>query len=194
MILKNDLYRSIYEKNENIKWISIIGGSGSGKSTLSKNLENKLNLPVIYRDGMNYYSNWVQKDKVGRDELLLKIIQEEKWVIDGTYTYTLEQRLLVSDLIIFLDYSTVSLLYGVISRRIKLNGKEREEIKGCKDRLTINFLKFILTWRKKKRKKILEKLKQYEQKVIIFKTRKSLNNWYSKKFNEKIVTLEIRKC
>ena len=30
-------------------------------------------------------------------------------------------------------------------------------------------------------------LKLYEEKVIIFKTRKSLNNWYSKEFNDKIV-------
>lgn len=174
------------KKNETIKRISIIGGSGSGKSTLSKNLGKKFNLPVIHIDGMNYDSNWIQKDKLERDALLLKIIQEEKWIIDGTYTSTLDERLLASDLMIFLDYSTVSLLYGVISRRIRLNGKEREEIKGCKEILRINFLKFVLTWRKKKRKKILEKLKLYEEKVIIFKTRKSLNNWYSKKFNDKI--------
>lgn len=173
--------------NETIKRISIIGGSGSGKSTLAKSLGNKFKLPVIHIDGMNYYENWKQKDKVQRDELLLDKIQGEKWVMDGTYTSTLNERLMASDLIVFLDYSTVSLLYGVISRRIRLNGKEREEIKGCKERITFNFLKFVLTWRKKKRKKVLEKLKLYEEKVIIFKTRKSLNNWYSKEFNDTIV-------
>lgn len=173
--------------NETIKRISIIGGSGSGKSTLAKSLGNKFKLPVIHIDGMNYDENWKQKDKVQRDELLLDKIQGEKWVMDGTYTSTLNERLMASDLIVFLDYSTVSLLYGVISRRIRLNGKEREEIKGCKERITFNFLKFVLTWRKKKRKKVLEKLKLYEEKVIIFKTRKSLNNWYSKEFNDTIV-------
>lgn len=175
------------EKYKKTKRISIIGGSGSGKSTLSKNLAKKYNLPVIHIDAINYDSNWVEKDKKRRDELILEIIKDERWIIDGTYTSTLHERLFASDLIIFLDYSTMALLYGVISRKIRLKGKEREEVRGCKDRLSFDFLKFVLTWRKKHRKAILEKLKLYNEKILIFSKRKSLNNWYKEEFNEKMV-------
>lgn len=175
------------KNNGAIKRVSIIGGSGSGKSTLANNLGKKFNLPIIHIDGMNYDPDWIQKDKKQRDDSILQLIQKEKWVMDGTYTSTLDERLEASDLIIFLDYSTLALLYGVISRRIRLIGKEREEIKGCKDRLTFEFLKFVITWRKRKRNMILEKLKSYKEKTMIFNTRKSLNKWYNENFNDKIL-------
>lgn len=175
------------EDTKKIMRISIIGGSGSGKSTLAKNLSEKLNLPVIHIDGINYAPNWIQKDKNERDKLLLKITKTEKWIMDGTYTSTLSERLFRSNLIIFLDYSTVKLLYGVILRNIKLRGNERKEIKGCRDKLSLDFFRFVLTWRKQKRKKVLEKIKLYNDKTKIFKSRKSLNKWYKKNFGDDIV-------
>lgn len=166
----------------NKKRISIIGGSGTGKTTLANKLGETLNLPVIHLDGINYYDNWVERPKDERDKIILEKIQQDKWVIDGTYRSTLKQRLDRSDLIIYLDYSTWTQVKGVIFRRMKHIGKgnqERVEIKGCKEKLSIKFLVWVIQWRKTKRASILQTLNEYEHKsVLIFKNRRELNKWF----------------
>ena len=70
--------------------ISIIGGSGTGKTTLATNLGTELNLPIYHIDGIHHLKNWEQRDKQERDQIVLEKIQENKWVIDGTYRTTLK--------------------------------------------------------------------------------------------------------
>lgn len=158
--------------------ISIIGGSGSGKTTLSNILAAKYNLPVTHIDGIHHLKDWKIRDKAERDKIILDIVSKDKWIIDGTYHNTLEYRLKNSDLIIWLDYSTFALLKGVIKRYIKNPGKEKEEIPGCKERLTLPFLKYVIGYRKNKRHYITDSLENIDKnKVLIFKKQKDLNKW-----------------
>ena len=167
--------------------ISIIGGSGTGKTTLAVNIGKELKLPVYHLDGLNYFSKWKERDKTERDELILNKVKTKKWVIDGTYTSTLQQRLQSSDLIIYLDYSSFAQIKGILTRYFKLNGKERKEIPGCNEKVDLKFIVWTLKWRKNKRKKMLKYLQQIDSnKVLIFKNRRSLNKWYKKTFNKKI--------
>ena len=172
---------------ENIKRISIIGGPGTGKTTLANNLGNELKIPVYHIDGIHYKENWVSRDKEERDKIILGKVNNEKWILDGTYRSTLEQRLEKSDLIIFLDYSTLAKANGILSRYFKYKGKEKKEIPGCKERMNMKFLKIVLFWNKEKRKNVTEILLKYKNKEILrFKNRKSLNKWYKNSFNKKI--------
>jgi len=158
--------------------ISIIGGPGTGKTTLSNILSKKYNLPVTHLDGIHHLNNWKIRDKSERDQIILDIIKKEKWVIDGTYHNTLKIRLEKSDFIIWLDYSTFAQLNGVLKRYFKTHGKEREEIPGCKERLNLEFLKYILNYNKKKRFFIYNTLKNIDtNKFIIFHKQKDLNLW-----------------
>ena len=72
--------------------ICIIGGSGTGKTTLAKNLGEQLNLPVYHIDGIHHLENWEIRNKDERDRIILEKVNEDKWVIDGTYNSTLKQR------------------------------------------------------------------------------------------------------
>ena len=85
--------------------IVIIGGPGTGKTTLANNLGKELNIPVYHLDGINHLKDWQKRDAKERDERVLEIISNSKWITDGTYKTTLEQRIDRSDLVIFLDYS-----------------------------------------------------------------------------------------
>ena len=69
--------------------ISIVGGSGSGKSTLCHILAQKLNLPAIHLDAINFNANWEEIDKEKRDEIISTKASEDKWIIDGNYNKTL---------------------------------------------------------------------------------------------------------
>lgn len=47
----------------NVNRICVIGGSGNGKTVLTNNLGRKLNLPVFHIDSVNFFPNWVERDK-----------------------------------------------------------------------------------------------------------------------------------
>ena len=158
--------------------ISIVGGSGSGKSTLADILSKKLNLPAIHLDAINFNSNWTEIDKTERDNIISEKSSEEKWIIDGNYNKTLKERFDKADLIIWLDYSTFAQLKGIFKRFIKTFNKERPEIPGCKERINFEFLKYIITYNKKKRYLIEDNLKSISNdKILIFKKQKDLNKW-----------------
>lgn len=172
---------------KNISKIAIIGGPGTGKSTLANNLGKELNLPIYHLDGIHHLANWVPRDKEERDKIILEKTQEPKWVIDGTYKATLEERVKKADLIIFLNYSTIARLKGILSRHFKERGKERPEIPGCKEKMDLEFIKMTATWNNTKGCTIKEVLEKYQDKnILIFKTRRKLNRWYEKEFNKKI--------
>ncbi len=132
----------------NIKKICIIGGSGSGKTTLSNNLSKELNIPAYHIDGMHHLDNWRVRDKEERDKMIHEKVEQEAWIIDGTYASTMDERLIKSDLAIFLDYSTMARLKGAIGRFIKNHGKEKPEIPGCKEKIDLDFIKLIFKFKK----------------------------------------------
>ena len=171
----------LYYIDTTINKISIIGGSGSGKSTLANILSKTLNLPAVHLDAINFEANWVEIDKKKRDEIISSKCNEDKWIIDGNYNKTLKQRLEKADLIIWLDYSTFTFFKGICKRIFKNFNKEKFEIPGCKERLDFTFVKYVLTYNKKKRPQTLELLKDIpEHKVLTFKKQKDLNNWLKK--------------
>lgn len=172
---------------DNVNKITIIGGPGTGKSTLARNLGKELNIPVYHIDAINYLKNWQARDKSERDKIILEKICQAKWIMDGTYMGTLNERIKASDCVIFLDYSTMAKLKGVISRFFKDNGKEKLDIPGCKEKWSLWLLKHALKWNSTKRKVIIQNLEcNNEKEILIFKNRINLNKWYKSEFNKNI--------
>lgn len=172
---------------KSINKISIIGGSGTGKTTLANNLSRELGLPVCHMDGLNYSKNWKINNQEERDKIIMEKTKEPRWIMDGTYTSTLEKRLEASDFIIYLDYSSFAQLRGAVGRYLKNPGKEKPEIPGCKEQMTFSFLFWVLRWRSLKRKQIVEIVNKLDpNKVVILKNRKQLAKWYKENFNKEL--------
>ena len=168
----------LYYFDIKVNRISIIGGSGCGKSILANILSKKLDIPVTHLDGINYSANWIKIDENKRDEAIILKTNGDKWIIDGNYSRTLKKRLDRADLIIWLDYSSFAHIKGILKRITKNYNKERPDIPGCKERINFKFLKYVVTYNKKKRPKLLEFLKDIpNEKIIIFKKQKDLNEW-----------------
>ena len=83
-----------------------------------------------------------------------------------------------ADLIIWLDYSTFIQLKGIFKRYFKMRNNERPEIPGCRERLNFDFIKYVVTYNKKKRPIIVNYLNDVpKEKILIFKKQKDLNQW-----------------
>lgn len=106
----------------------IIGCGGSGKSTLAKQLANKLNLPVIHLDMLFWQKNWVQISNEEFDFLLKEVLEKDSWILDGNYNRTIKQRIDKCDTVIYLDYSRLACLRGVMKRVISNYGKVRSDM------------------------------------------------------------------
>ena len=164
--------------------ISIIGGSGSGKSTLATILSKELNIPAIHLDAINYNANWVEIDQTEREKIIQKKSNEEKWIIDGNYAKTLKDRLDKADLVIWLDYSSFAHFKGFLKRFLKYHNKEKPELPGCKERFNLTFIKYVISYNKKKRPEIQKILSEYsDNKILVFKKQKDLNKWLKKYTN-----------
>ena len=154
--------------------IAVIGSCGAGKSVLSVELGKRLGLPVIHLDQLAWQAGWVEVD---RDELVRRqqaaFTRGAQWIADGNYGSTMALRLATADTIIFLDFPTAICTYRVLKRRAQWSGRTRPDMApGCPERFLEGefpkFMRYVITFRRKHRPRILEKLAQLDrsQRVI----------------------------
>ena len=132
------------KKFDDINKVAIVGGQGTGKTVLANNLGEEFNLPIYHLDAIQNLANWKKRKKDERDRIIMEKIYEEKWIIDGTYVNTLEERVKNADLVIFLKFSPIERVKGVIFRYLKNRGKEKLDIPGCKEQINLKFIKYTL--------------------------------------------------
>jgi adenylate kinase family enzyme len=154
--------------------IAIIGSGGSGKSTFARILGEITKLPVYHLDALHFQPGWIPMPNDEWDHLQKKLVEEEKWIIDGNYGRTLDIRLNEADVIIFFDLPRWLTVFRVVKRRIKYHGKTRPDLnEGCPERLSWEFIKWIWNYRRDKRPGIMRKLEKLSahKKIIILKSR-----------------------
>ena len=111
------------------------------------------------------------------DKRLEKEINKDSWIIDGNYNRTITRRIEKSDTIIYLDYSRLTCIIGVIKRIIKYRKLVRSDMgEGCFEKFDLEFIKFIWKFNEENRKRYYNILSKLENKrVFIIKNRKELN-------------------
>lgn len=159
--------------------VIIIGCGGSGKSTLARNLSKKTSLPVIHLDKIFWKEGWVNISREEFNTFLKEELKKDKWIIDGNYDRTLKERLKACDTVIYLDYSRITCIYGVIKRTLLNYGKVRPDMsEGCPERFDMEFMKWIWNFNKNYRDDFYNILKaEREKSVYIFNNRKDCNKF-----------------
>lgn len=98
------------------------------------------------------------------------MISGERWVIDGMKLGVLATRLAAADTVIFLDVSTWRCLYGVLQRRLRFRGQMRPDI-GVYDRISVEFIHWIWSFRRTVRPRVLELLDDCTCDVVMLRSR-----------------------
>ena len=158
-----------------MKKIIIIGSPGAGKSVFSKKLSDMTNIKLYHLDMIYHKEDGTHISKEELEKKLIKIFEEDSWIIDGNYQRTMEMRLKQCDTVFLLDVSTDICIEGAKSRI----GKEREDLPWVEQELDEKFEKTIIDFSKEKLPKIYELLNKYKDNidVHIFKSRDEADNF-----------------
>ena len=162
-----------------MKRIVIIGCGGAGKSTLARQLGEKLNLPVVHLDKIFWKPGWVEMDKEEFDARIRAEMDKETWIIDGNYNRTMPERIQRSDTVIYLDFSRMTCLWGVIKRNLTNRGKVRPDMgEGCPEKIDIEFLKWVWNYNRDKRERNYRLLNEATHaQTIVLKNRRMVKRF-----------------
>ncbi|MEN3611548.1 topology modulation protein [Plantactinospora sp. ZYX-F-223] len=156
--------------------IAIIGCGGSGKSTVARQLALILDAPLTHLDAIYYDEQW---NPLPQDEFAAqqeKLVAGERWVIEGNYAGTLPIRLAAADTVIFLDLPALTCLWGIAQRRLRYRGGQHQA-DGVYDRITWNFVRYILGYRRTMRPRVETLVREHgpHVRLISLRTRRQAN-------------------
>lgn len=159
--------------------IVIIGCGGSGKSTLARQLGEKLDLPVVHLDRLFWRPGWVQVSQEEFDKLHQAELAKDKWIMDGNFNRTIPERIQRCDTVIYLDFSRIACLLGVLKRVITTYGKTRPDMgEGCPERIDWEFLKWVWNFNKNKRERNYKLLNEAAHaETVVLKNRRAVKRF-----------------
>ena len=152
-----------------MKKIIVIGCPGSGKSRFSRELHNKLGIPLYHLDMIYWNADKTTVEKSVFLERLSDVLEKDEWIIDGNYGATMELRMTACDTVIFLDYPLDVCLAGIEERR----GKPRSDMPWLETEEDAEFIEFVKGYKEQQKPKVLELFDKYKdgKTVVIFKSR-----------------------
>ena len=172
--------------------IIVIGCPGSGKSTLVFKLKELLKVPTMHLDKVYHIDN---DTRISTEELIQKVDEfaasSDKWIIDGNYISTMEQRIKLADTIILLDLDSKLCVENALAR----SKKERQADMAAGfdvSKISQEFLDYIAKFKETTLPRIMAYFEQYKDKkeFIILKSYEEIDKFYEsvkqKVENEKI--------
>lgn len=158
-----------------MKRILVIGCPGSGKSYFSRALAEKLGLPLVHLDMLNWNADGTNVEREVFDKRLADVLARDEWIIDGNYNRTMERRMERCDTIFFLDLPTEVCLNGVRERM----GKPRPDMPfDPPDAEDAEFMEFIERYNDESRPRVLELLEKHsDREIVVFRDRGGVNEY-----------------
>lgn len=172
---KNVLTKAyLYLITKNINRIILIGSPGSGKSYLSKYLYKATELPLYHLDNLYWYGNWKHINKKEFVKIQKDIMKTKKWIIDGHFQSTIEDRIKNAEVIIHFNLPGTTCVNGV-KHRIKNHSIREDMPSSCVEKtLDKKFETCMLNFKKEKNKNVFKYLRKYPHNVLTITSKKQL--------------------
>lgn len=158
-----------------MKRVLVLGSGGSGKSTFARKIAEKTGLPLYHLDALFWKPGWVQPKPEEWKKTVSDLVEQEHWIIDGSYGGTLELRVPRADYIFYLDTPNWRCVWNILKRRIKyakVFGRARPGMAAeCPEKISFSFLTWVWFYPRKNKPKVLAsimKLKQTDATFLIF--------------------------
>ena len=162
-----------------MKRVIIIGCGGAGKSTLARKLGDLTGIPVIHLDKLFWKPGWVERTPEEFDPIIQAEIEKDGWIMDGNFNRTMPQRVRHCDTVIYLDFSRIACLLGVVKRVLTTYRTVRPDMgEGCPERVDLEFLKWVWNYNKNKRESNYRLLNETAHaETIVLKNRRSVRRF-----------------
>ena len=159
--------------------VIIIGCGGAGKSTLARKMGEKTGLPVVHLDKLFWKPGWVESAKAEIDEIIRREMEQPRWIMDGNYNRTQAQRIARCDTVIYLDFSRIACLLGVIKRVLTTYGTVRPDMgAGCPERFDLEFLKWVWNYNRDRRENNYRLLNEATHaQTVVLKNRRAVRKF-----------------
>jgi adenylate kinase family enzyme len=133
----------------------------------------------VHLDKLFWRPGWVNLTREEFDVVHNAAIEEKKWILDGNFDRTMEPRIRRCDTVVYLDFSRIACLCGVMKRILTTYGKVRPDMgDGCPERFDLAFLQWVWNFNKNKREKNYRLLEQYgDKRIYILKNRKQVKEF-----------------
>ena len=152
--------------------ILVLGSGGAGKSTLAKQLGEVLNIRVDHLDRHYWKPGWVKPSNDEWVATVADLIGREKWIIDGNFGGTLDQRVARCDTLIFLDMPRLLCLWRIVKRRLMyLKAARPDMAEGCEEKLDLEFVSWVWNYSKTTRPRVLSAMRDNSERKQIIRLR-----------------------
>lgn len=158
--------------------VLVVGPCGAGKSTFGFALAAVTGLPLFHMDKLNWKPGWVDSTDEELRARLKEVVEGERWIIEGTYGGTLDERLPRADTVVYLDYPIPLCFWRMLRRIVTWRGHPRPDMtEGCPERLDLAFLLYVARWNYGPRQRLEGRIGAYRDKVIRLKNSREAQRW-----------------
>ena len=148
--------------------ILVIGCPGGGKTTFARTLGDLLNIPVHHLDKHFWKENWTPTPQNEFREIQNQLMKEERWIIEGNFTKSLDNRVPNADTIIVLDLPKLVNIWRTLKRFIEHFGSVRPEMGGeNKEALQWKHIKYIVTIPRKEYLANIRSLAERKEAIVL---------------------------
>jgi len=141
--------------------VLVIGSGGAGKSTFAVRLGQRTGLPVVHLDREHWQPGWIEPAPDAWKATIVRLVAGERWILDGNFGSSLEQRLAACDTVVFMDMPRLQCVWRVLLRRLRHRGRARADMTpGCNEKLSLDFLWWIWTYPALRRPSVLQRLER----------------------------------
>lgn len=159
--------------------VAVIGCGGSGKTTLANALAARLQIPIVHVDGHYWRTVGGQRVESTPEQWKVRhreLVAADAWIIDGMKLGVLDERLARADTVIYLDLPTHECLIGIVRRRLRYRGQICPEV-GVYDRINPDFVRWIWSFRRRQRPRLLAMLEGFDGQAIILRRRRDVRRF-----------------
>lgn len=151
-----------------------MGYPGAGKTYMTQYFAQKYGLAELQLDEAAFDKDWKPLDSAIVLPKIAAFMEQENWVIDGNYSYLMqEERLEAADRIVLLLLPRVSCLYRAVKRT------KARRAAGYKNDLNWWFIRFVLFGSRKPetRKNYQEIIRRYGGKVTVLRSQRQIDRF-----------------
>lgn len=138
--------------------IIVIGTTGSGKTNTAREIAQRLGIPHIELDALNWGPNWTETPRDVFRQRVSEAVAGDAWVVDGNYSKSRDLVWPRADTAVWLDFTLWVILWRLFRRTIARTLTQEELWSGNRERMRTAlfsrdsiFLWALQTYRRRRR-------------------------------------------